>query len=116
MKVLVCGGRHYTDREKMYKILYELVWCNDDLVIHGNAKGADSLAGEWARAAGIQEISCPANWDTHGKSAGYRRNKAMLSLQPDLVLAFPGGPGTANMIKLAKEAGVKVREIEVTVT
>ncbi len=112
MKVLVCGGRYYTDKEKMWPLLYQLVWCNTDLIIHGGAKGADSLAGEWARAAGIQEVICPANWDTHGRSAGHRRNKAMLWLKPDIVLAFPGGLGTANMIKQAKEAGIEVREIE----
>lgn len=112
MKVLVCGGRNYTDKHKMWMLLYELIWINDDLLIHGDAKGADSLAGEWARVAGIQEVICPANWEIHGRSAGYRRNKMMLSLKPDLVLAFPGGPGTANMIKLAEEAGVEVRQID----
>jgi len=59
----------------------------------------------------IQEFK--AQWDKYGKAAGYRRNARMLEHPaPDLVVAFPGGPGTANMVMLAKRAGIPVREIE----
>ena len=58
----------------------------------------------------------PADWDTHGRGAGPIRNKQMLEEgKPDLVIAFPGGKGTANMIGQAKEAGIPVREIEAKV-
>jgi len=51
----------------------------------------------------------PADWSRHGKSAGPIRNRQMLiEGRPDIVVAFPGGKGTANMIKQAVEAGVKV--------
>lgn len=113
MKLLVCGGRDFNQPEKLYQVLYKLVASHSIThVIHGDARGADSLAGEWARGAGIQEVRCPANWDRHGKRAGYIRNAAMLELAPDLVVAFPGGRGTDMMVKLAEEAGVEVVHVQ----
>jgi acyl-CoA synthetase (NDP forming) len=56
--------------------------------------------------------SFPANWKKHGKSAGPIRNQLMLDVgKPDLVIAFPGGSGTADMIRRARKAGVPVKEI-----
>ncbi|MEM9912925.1 MAG: hypothetical protein AAF922_19365 [Pseudomonadota bacterium] len=44
-----------------------------------------------------------------GRAAGPIRNKEMLDEGcPDLVVAFPGGRGTANMVKQAQAAGVEV--------
>ena len=57
-------------------------------------------------------LAYPANWKKHGRAAGPIRNKQMLEeAKPDLVIAFPGGAGTANMVKQAREAGVKVEII-----
>jgi UDP-N-acetylmuramoylalanine-D-glutamate ligase len=55
----------------------------------------------------------PADWKLHGKSAGHIRNQQMLDeSKPDIVIAFPGGRGTANMIKRAKKAGVEVFQVD----
>lgn len=81
------------------------------LLIHGGAHGADTLAGEWARDNGIPVQVVPAEWDTHGKAAGPIRNRAMLALSPDAVIAAPGGRGTADMVKQARRAGVPVHEM-----
>lgn len=109
MKVLVTGGRDYIDRAEMFSVLNALHQDEDIThVIHGGAMGADSLAGNWARLHGVQEVRCLANWQAHGRAAGPIRNRRMLDLGPDLVLAFPGGSGTASMIRIAKEQGVEV--------
>ena len=82
-----------------------------DTLIHGGAWGADNLAGRWAIARGIKVEIYPANWQQHGRRAGYLRNKAMLEQsKPHVVVAFPGGRGTANMTKLALDAGITVWE------
>lgn len=82
-------------------------------VIHGAATGADSLAHEWAGDRMIWRLGYPANWKKHGLSAGPRRNQWMLDNEkPDLVVAFPGGDGTADMVRRAKGAGVKVIEVQ----
>lgn len=110
MKILVCGGRNYNNYDYIRDVLDRLRDATSDTthIIHGDADGADRLAGLWARSNGIQEVVCPANWLRHGKAAGYKRNKAMLGLQPDLVVAFRGGKGTANMILQASNAGIEV--------
>jgi hypothetical protein len=110
MRVLVCGGRDYSaagDFKKWMDALHKLHPFTT--VIHGAATGADSLADRWARRNDIEIKAFPALWKKHGKSAGPIRNAQMLDEgKPDYVLAFPGGPGTANMIKQAKQRGIPV--------
>jgi ABC-type Fe3+-hydroxamate transport system substrate-binding protein len=107
VKVLVCGGRNYVDYEYIKEVLDQH---EPDIVIHGGATGADILAGRWAREEGVMEVRVDANWDYYGNSAGPVRNAWMLELHPDMVIAFPGGKGTANMIKQAKTKGIPVHE------
>lgn len=112
-RVLVCGGRDYADANRLYGVLDELhrkqgISC----VIEGNARGADRMAGYWARKHRIDNLKFPADWATSGKAAGPIRNRQMLEEgRPDLVLAFPGGRGTADMVRQAKAAGVSVVEV-----
>lgn len=112
MKILVCGGREYADKARMFAVLDKIR--ADHLishVIHGAARGADSLADAWALARGIQTVSCKANWAIHGNGAGHIRNAAMLGLYPELVIAFPGGKGTASMVLQARTRKVPVMEV-----
>lgn len=108
MRVLVCGGRDFKDNVKVADVLNKL---DIDVIISGEAKGADTLAKDYARQTGYVYEGYPADWEKHGKSAGFIRNKQMLESNPDLVVAFPGGRGTANMVSIAKEAGVEVYEV-----
>jgi hypothetical protein len=72
------------------------------------------LAGECAKQAGLSIEVYPADWKKHGRSAGPIRNQHMLDVgKPNLVIAFPGGRGTADMMKRAEKAGIEVRRIEV---
>ena len=81
-------------------------------VIHGGARGADYVMGEIAKAAGLPVSIYPADWRKHGKKAGPIRNQLMLDDgKPDCVLAYPGGRGTADMVRRAKVAGVRVVEV-----
>lgn len=109
-RVLVCGGRDYEDHEQLFRVLTAAHFANPIiLLIHGGASGADDLAGQWARHVGVRWKAYPAHWKSEGKSAGPKRNQRMLDDgKPHLVIAFPGGKGTANMIKQAKTAGVPV--------
>lgn len=108
--VLVCGGRDFTDKEYLFLKLDEFVKTlkgKDVIVIHGNAKGADSLAAEWALERMQAIVSYPADWDSYGKAAGAIRNQKMLDEgQPDVVIAFAGGKGTADMIERTKKAKI----------
>jgi len=112
VKILVCGGRDFADKDFLFDWLDDYrSRCLDPIthLIHGAARGADTLAGEWAALRGIQPVACPALWRAHGsKAAGPMRNAAMLQLWPDIVIAFPGGTGTANMVRQSRQAGILV--------
>lgn len=106
--VLACGGRNYLDRDRVWLVLdrvharYAVA-----MLVHGAARGADTLAADWAADRGVPAKAFLADWNTFGKSAGARRNKEMLNIgKPHLVVAWPGGPGTRHMVGLARVAGV----------
>lgn len=95
VRLLVCGGRDYADRDKVFDVLD---FCDKGLtfvgVMHGGATGADALAREWAIARGKPHM------------------KAGMDGNPDLVIAFQGGRGTADMIVRARKAGLPVWEVD----
>jgi hypothetical protein len=109
MKLLVCGGRHYRNGVHVRATL-DAVHAERPItvLVEGGADGADSLARAWAKALRIRFHTYRADWQKLGKAAGPERNARMLrESKPDLVLAFPGGRGTVNMLGLAKQAGVR---------
>jgi len=107
MRVLITGGRNFDNRELLETTL-DTVHASTSLsaLIHGVANGAD---GEWASRNGIKIFACPANWKRFGRGAGPIRNREMLELTPDLVVAFPGGKGTSDMISAAKQKGIPIQ-------
>lgn len=112
---LICGGRNFDNRDFLFDKLDELNrrFCFS-CIVTGGAKGADRLAHLWAAKTKIDAKVYPANWERHGKMAGILRNREMLKIaDPDLIIAFPGGTGTADMIKISKRAGKEVIEIEI---
>ena len=112
MRILVCGGRDFEDAQLAFAALDRIhlkrgVSC----VIEGGARGADRLGADWASVNGVANVRCPADWTRHGKSAGFVRNRSMLLTErPDMVVAFPGGRGTAHMVDLARSSGFTVWE------
>lgn len=84
-------------------------------IAQGGATGADTLARKWCEAPNfVQCRAYRAQWKKHGKAAGPIRNGHMLfEEQPDVVIAFPGGDGTADCVRQAHDMGFKVIEIEV---
>ena len=125
VRIIVCGGRKYADRNHVYQTLDRIHATRViSELIQGDATGADRLAKEWAIDRGVDRIDCPAPWDeldlpgaliktnSRGKkyvsNAGPIRNRRMLELKPDGVVAFPGTAGTDDMCKAAQEAGVPV--------
>lgn len=107
---LVCGGRDYQDRDAVFVALDMLHRKHLNLsLIHGACPtGADAIAHEWAILNECPVIAVPAQWSTHGSSAGPRRNALMLHYLPHGIVAFAGGVGTADMCRQAEAAGVKV--------
>lgn len=127
MRILVCGGRDYYKYSRVEDTLDKLlnqVWSEDEdqniTIIQGGAAGADFLAKvfvldglSWLVDSEVLLEEYPADWKTYGKAAGAIRNQQMLDEgKPNLVVAFPGGRGTQDMINRAKKANIEVIEVE----
>lgn len=109
--VQITGGRDYDDEDMVFETLTAFhVTSNVALVRHGGARGADFLAGKWARLHCVPEEKHMADWSRFGKRAGILRNEAMLKAQPpaSFLLTFPGGRGTAHMVDICRKAGLPI--------
>jgi hypothetical protein len=113
MRVLVCGGRDFTDRALLEAALDRLHDARAfTVLIEGDARGTDRMAGAWAEARGIAHEVFRADWDGLGLQAGPIRNHRMLDQgRPDLVVAFPGRSGTDHMKRIARAAGIEIVEV-----
>jgi hypothetical protein len=119
MKILVTGGRGYRDRARVFAEL-DRIHAKEPIrvLIHGAGGGLDLLGEQWAKAREVAYRGYPAEWNKHGAPAGPRRNERMLCLEHDppesridLVVAFPGGKGTADMVRRARAANIPIEEI-----
>lgn len=111
LRVLVCGSRNYDDLGAVWSQLdaFHALQGPISVVIHGGAKGADLLADKWAIVNNVPRMQFVPNWEDYGRAAGPIRNGEMLAkAKPNLVIAFPGGRGTADMVRQAKDANVEV--------
>ena len=112
-KIIVAGGRNFSDRGFLRYKLDQLTSCipSDRLeIVSGGARGADSLGEEWATERGVKVTKFEAEWGRHGRKAGPIRNRQMAEYA-DALVAFPGGRGTMNMIETAKGFRLDVRVV-----
>ena len=86
------------------------------LLLHGGARGADAAIGRAAQQLGWSALVMPAKWQIHGRAAGPIRNRELLEqavaravahsspgcLTSVLIVAFPGGAGTASLGREAR--------------
>lgn len=121
-RVLVTGGRKYAKEWNVFTALNNLLNIHPEglVVIEGGANGADRAAREWAQSFQqsqtpdqqsycVEHLPFKADWKRYGRAAGGIRNGEMLcDGKPHLVVAFPGGPGTRDMITQANYAGIEV--------
>ena len=111
MKIIVTGGRNYTDFNKMKTVLDKFE--NIEKIITGGASGADNLAKIYAKENNITYEEYVAKWDEYGKAAGPIRNYQMCSSNTDAtVIVFPGGNGTKHCEKIANKFGMDVEVID----
>ncbi|QBQ74838.1 hypothetical protein [Caudovirales GX15bay] len=132
LTVLFCGSRDWIERlpiEITMAGLVEIYGPQELLIVHGAARGADTLAGEAARRRDLPIASFPADWNVHDRegrtavqchcpaeasrcrAAGPRRNQLMLeATKPGLILGFTDdlsqSKGTRDMITRADNAGI----------
>ena len=115
MKIIIAGSRNFTDYEMLkgfcdsYLSYYENIE-----IVSGLAKGADSLAIDYANEKGYSVLEFPANWKEFGKRAGYVRNEQMADVG-DVLIAFWDceSHGTKHMIQIAKKKGLEVFIVDI---
>lgn len=108
-RILVTGSRHYKDVSRIFAALDDHV-ADGDTVVHGGARGADSIAAEYCRRYNIEQEVHEPDWDAYGRAAGPIRNAEMLSSGIDKVLAFLDDTacrGTFGTIREAKKRSIE---------
>lgn len=126
LRVIIAGGRDFDNFslliDKCIEILAAITKEDDSIekirIVSGTARGADRLGEQYAQIAHYEVSKFPADWDTYGKSAGYRRNAEMAKFASadgniGVLIAFWDGKsrGTKHMIDLAKRYGLKVHVV-----
>ena len=123
-RIIVCGGRQYTNRVVIERALWALLRKHGPFVlVHGDCRGADRTAEAMADIINaveednggdpesIEVERHPADWRAHGRRAGPLRNRHMASLGAIGCVAFPGQRGTASMVDIAKNHGIPVWDL-----
>ena len=110
MKVIVAGGRDFSNYDLLCRKLDAILSRQKDVqIVCGEARGADSLGRRYAEEHGHAILSYPADWNRHGRSAGFRRNEQMAQVADALVAFWDGkSKGTCNMIELMKNKPTRV--------
>jgi len=108
MRTIIAGSRECSDKRELLAALVACGW-TPTVVISGAARGADRLGEVWAAELNVPCERFPADWDAHGKAAGYRRNVQMADNAEALIALWDGASkGTKHMIDIAKRKGLRV--------
>ena len=110
-RILICGDRNWKDVETIENFVKSLP--PKTVIIHGDCRGADSIADKAAKEHGLTVETFSAKWEKYGRAAGPIRNRRMIiEGKPDRVVAFHDdlskSKGTANMIKQARKQRVPI--------
>ena len=113
MRTIIAGSRTITNYFLVENHIETAPWRPTEVVC-GEARGVDSLGEQWAKNNHIPIRRFPANWDKHGRSAGYIRNAEMADIADALILVWDGkSKGSAMMKKLAEKKHLKIYEVVV---
>jgi len=115
-RILITGDRNWNDLSTLTNVLDKHLNRKVDIIIHGDANGADRMGAEMAQKLGVPKdriLAYPADWNQYHKAAGPIRNRQMLTEgKPTLVLAFHNNitesKGTKDMVKISLKAGLPV--------
>jgi len=113
MRIIIAGSRNFKDYERLKESCDKLLVNRTSVeIVSGTARGADALGERYAEEKGFKIKRFPAQWDLHGKSAGYKRNLEMADYADALIAFWDGkSKGTQHMINIAQSKGLKVRVI-----
>lgn len=107
VRVAIVGSRDFPNLQAVGQYVSRLP--KDSVIVSGGTRGVDRTAEIAAEACGMDKLIFPADWNRHGKAAGYMRNRLIVA-NADRVVAFQhnGSRGTQHTIDLARDAGLDV--------
>ena len=113
MKVIIAGGRTFDNYAMLCESCDRTLSLQSEIeIVSGTANGADKLGERYAIERGFTVKQFPADWDKHGKSAGYKRNEEMAQYADALIAFWDGkSKGTKHMIDLANLYKLKVKVV-----
>lgn len=117
VKIIIAGGREFTNYALLKNVCDHMLsvvrTTSDVTIVSGGARGVDKMGERYATEHGINLIVMNADWETHGKSAGYKRNQEMANVSTHLVAFWDGkSRGTKHMIDIAKRDGLKSHVVD----
>jgi hypothetical protein len=108
MKTIIAGSRTIDK----YNLVCEAVTNSGfDIteIVSGGAKGVDEVGERYGKNHAIPVRIFPADWSTHGRSAGPIRNKKMAEYADALVAIWDGSSkGTKHMLNEANDRGLAI--------
>lgn len=120
VRIIVCGGRHFNDYDRMKDEIDNIITClkkryvKSIEIVSGHCAGADQLGEKYAEECGYPCKVFPANWERYGRAAGPIRNSEMVKYASEaevpVVVAFRSAKtrGTNDTVKKATQKGFKV--------
>lgn len=115
-KVIIAGGRNFNNfpllRTKMDEFLVNKIKTHQIVIVSGGARGADTLGEKYGKLKGFKIIRIKANWNKHGKAAGFVRNKEMLDIANGVVCCWDKvSKGTGHLVKITKQTSTPINFI-----
>ncbi len=108
MRVAVCGGKDFLAMHLISAVLFKVHRANHitELLI-GNSRGVDEIVNDWAARTGIPVRHINSDWLSYGEDADDVRNQLIIDERPDIIVLFPGGKRTNDLLNKAITAGHK---------
>lgn len=117
VKIIIAGGREFTNYGLLERVCNHMLSVIKETskvtIVSGGARGVDKMGERYAQEHDIDLIVMNADWEKHGKSAGYKRNQEMANISTHLIAFWDGkSRGTKHMIDIAKRDGLKSHVVD----
>lgn len=116
-KLIIAGSRGFNDYTLLESEVHKFLsgkTIGETEIVSGTARGADQLGEKLAKEYDLKLTKMPADWDTFGKSAGYRRNAEMAKYADGCIVFMEKGgtKGSQHMINLAEREGLELKVVK----
>lgn len=113
MAKIAVGGSRAIESYDLVKAVLDDLLVPGDVVLSGNAPGADRLGERYAAEHGLEFKIIPSEWEKHGLKATMMRNEVLLKAADCIILFWDGtSEGSRHMLKIAERAKKLLAEVK----